>query len=62
MLSETHTPQGDMLIRDILKHMRHDGCGGRPRRRSYSQASRRASSPPVRRIVLIGQNARTAGI
>jgi hypothetical protein len=30
MLSETHTPQCDMLIRDILKHMRHDGCGGRP--------------------------------
>jgi hypothetical protein len=29
MLSETHTPQRDMLIRDILWRMRRDGCGGR---------------------------------
>jgi hypothetical protein len=29
---ETHSAQGDMLIRDILKRMRHDGCGGRPGR------------------------------
>jgi hypothetical protein len=28
MLSETHTPQGDMLIRDIIARMRHDGGGG----------------------------------
>jgi hypothetical protein len=32
MLSETHAAQGDMLIRDILKRMRHDGCGGWPGR------------------------------
>jgi hypothetical protein len=25
----THMPQGDMLIRDIIDRMRHDGCGGR---------------------------------
>ena len=29
MTSETYLPQGDMLIRDILDRMRHDGCGGR---------------------------------
>jgi hypothetical protein len=29
MVNETHTPQGDMLIRDIIARLRHDGCGGR---------------------------------
>jgi hypothetical protein len=32
MLSETHTPQRAMLIRDIIARMRHDGCGGSPGR------------------------------
>ena len=32
MFSETHSAQRDMLIRDILYRMRHDGCGGRPGR------------------------------
>jgi hypothetical protein len=26
-LSETYTPQRDMLMRDIIKLMRHAGCG-----------------------------------
>jgi hypothetical protein len=25
----SYAPQGDTLSRDILKSMRHDGCGGR---------------------------------
>jgi hypothetical protein len=29
MFTETHAAQGDMLIRDIIATMRHDGCGGR---------------------------------
>jgi hypothetical protein len=29
MISETHMAQSEMLIRDILDRMRHDGCGGR---------------------------------
>jgi hypothetical protein len=29
MLSEAHLPHGDMLVRDIIARMRHDGCGGR---------------------------------
>jgi hypothetical protein len=28
MLSETHTPQRDLPIREMLRRMRHDGCGG----------------------------------
>jgi hypothetical protein len=32
MLSETRAARGDMLIRDIIARMRHDGCGGRPGR------------------------------
>ena len=54
MLSETHTPQGNMLIRDILKRMRHDGCGGRPGRAELLTGIEGASSRPVRRIVLVG--------
>jgi hypothetical protein len=34
MLSETYTPQRDMLIRDIVKLMRHACCGGRAARRN----------------------------
>jgi hypothetical protein len=29
MISETHMAQGEMLIRDIIERMRHDGWGGR---------------------------------
>jgi hypothetical protein len=54
MLSETHTPQRDMLIRDILWRMRHDGCGGRPGRVELLTGIEGASSRPVRRIVLLG--------
>jgi len=53
MLNEAHTKQGDMLIRDILKRMRHDGCGGRPGRVELLTGIEGASSHPVRKIVLI---------
>jgi hypothetical protein len=53
MLSETHAPQRDMLIRDIIKRMRHDGCGGRPGKVELLTGIEGASSRPVRRIVLI---------
>ena len=29
MLNEAHTPQRDLLIRDLIAKTRHDGCGGR---------------------------------
>jgi hypothetical protein len=34
MISERHSPPGALTIREILRHMRHDGCGGRGGRRS----------------------------
>jgi hypothetical protein len=43
MLNEAHMAHGDMLIRDIVARMRHDGCGGR---------AGEVSSRPVRKIVL----------
>ena len=54
MLSPRHTqPQRDTLIRDIIKRMRHDGCGGRPGKVELLTGIEGASSRPVRRIVLI---------
>jgi len=53
MFSETHAAQGDMLIRNILKRMRHDGCGGQPGRVELLTGIAGASSRPVRKIVLI---------
>jgi hypothetical protein len=52
MLSETYTPQRDMLIREILAKMRHDGCGGRAGRVELLTGIEGASSRPVRKIVL----------
>jgi hypothetical protein len=54
MLSETHMAQGEMLIRDILDRMRHDGCGGRAGKVELLTGIEGASSRPVRRIVLQG--------
>jgi hypothetical protein len=51
MFSETHAARGDMLIRDIIARMRHDGCGGRPGRVELVTSVDGASSLPVRRIV-----------
>jgi hypothetical protein len=48
MISETHMPQGDMLIREILDRARHDGCGGRVAKTELLTGISR----PVRRIVL----------
>ena len=53
MISETHMPQGEMLIRDILDRMRHDGCGGRAGKAELLTGID-GSSRPVRRIVAIG--------
>jgi hypothetical protein len=54
MVSETHTLQGDRLIRDIITRMRHDGCGGRAGKVELLTGIEGASSRPVRRIVLQG--------
>jgi hypothetical protein len=52
MLNEAHVKRSDMLIRDIIDRMRHDGCGGRPGRVELLTGIEGASRP-VRRIVLI---------
>jgi hypothetical protein len=52
MFSETHSQQRDMLIRDIIGRMRHDGCGGSPGRVELITGIEGASSRPVRKIVL----------
>jgi hypothetical protein len=53
MLAETHTPQRDMRIRDIIAKMRHDGCGGRPGRVELLTGIEGASGRPVRKIVIL---------
>jgi hypothetical protein len=59
MISETHMPQGDMLIGDILDRMRHDGCGGRAGKAELLTGID-GSSRPVRRILLRdGENDRS---
>jgi hypothetical protein len=52
MVNEAHTPQSDMLIRDLIAKTRHDGCGGRPGRVELLTGIEGASSRPVRKIVL----------
>jgi hypothetical protein len=53
MANEAHMAQGEMLIRDIIDRMRHDGCGGRPEKAELLTGIEGASSRPVRRIVLL---------
>ncbi len=50
---EAHLKRSDMLIRDIIARMRHDGCGGKARKVELLTGIEDASSRPVRRIVLI---------
>ena len=53
MLSEIYSPQRDMLIRDIVKLMRHAGCGGRASKVELISGIEGASSRPVRKIVVL---------
>jgi hypothetical protein len=48
MFSETHSAQRDMLIRDIIARMRHDGCGCRAGKVELLTGIEGASSRPVR--------------
>jgi hypothetical protein len=56
MLNEAHVPWRDRVLRDIVAHGRHDGCGGRVARSELLTSTEAASSGPVRRIVLGGAN------
>jgi hypothetical protein len=55
MLAETHTPQRDKRIRDIIAKMRHNGCGGRPEMVELLSDIEGASRWPVRKIVVIDE-------
>ena len=52
-LVETHFDRRDMLLRDIIKRMRHDGCGGRAGKVELLTGIEGVTSRPVRRIVLM---------
>jgi hypothetical protein len=53
MVNESHASWRGRAVRDILKRMRHDGCGELPGRAELLTDIEGASSQPVRRIVLI---------
>jgi hypothetical protein len=53
LFSETHAAQRNMLLRDIIATMRHDGCGGRAGKVELLTGIEGASSRPVRKIVLV---------
>ena len=53
MSNEMHSAQRAMPIREILKWMRHDGCGGLPGQAELLTGIESESSRPVRKIVLI---------
>ena len=54
MVNETHAPWRDRLLCDILTRMRRDGCGGIAAKAELLTGIERASSRPVRKIVLRG--------
>jgi hypothetical protein len=55
LLNEAHAAGWrDRTLSDILRRMRHDGCGGLPGRAELISGIEGASSRPVRRIVLRG--------
>jgi hypothetical protein len=51
LIAETHMPQGDASIRDILSRMHHDGCDGRAGKAELITGVEGVCSGPVRRIV-----------
>jgi hypothetical protein len=53
MISETHTIQGNMPIREVLKRMRYDGCGGLVGKAELLTGIEGVSSRTVRKIVLM---------
>ena len=52
MVNQVQSARPNMLIRDIISMMRHDGCGGRAGKVEMITGIQGASSRLVRRIVL----------
>jgi hypothetical protein len=57
MFAETHFAQRDMQLREIIRRMRHDGCGGGAGRAELLTDIEGASRGPVRKIVLMAGTA-----
>jgi hypothetical protein len=53
IINETHTPQRNLPIGEILKRMRHDGCVGLAAKAELLTGIMGVSSRPMRRIVLM---------
>jgi hypothetical protein len=54
MINEVHAAHWrDRSLAEILRRMRHNGCGGLPAKAELLTGIESASSRPVRRIVLI---------
>jgi hypothetical protein len=45
-LNESHFTRGELPLQLILKHMRHEDCGGRPATPRWSAGSDRRAPPP----------------
>ena len=52
MHNEVHVPWRDRTLFDVLKRMRHDGCGGLAGSAMLLTGVEGVSSRPVRKIVL----------
>ncbi len=53
MIVETHFDKRDMPIREIIRRMRHDGCGGRAGKVELLTGIDGVTSRPVRKIVVV---------
>jgi hypothetical protein len=53
MMNEAHAPWRARTMRDILRIMRHGGCGGIAGKAELLTGIEGVSSRPVRRIVLL---------
>ena len=53
MRNEAHTRWRHQILRDVLRRMRHDGCGGLAAKAELLTGIEGVSSRPVRRIVVL---------
>ena len=53
MFAETHFAHRDMLLREIIRRARHDGCGGRAGLVELLTGIEGITSRPVRKILLL---------
>ena len=56
MVNEAHAPWRDRTLFDILRRMRHDGCGGLAGKAELLTGIAGVSSRPVRKIALLSRD------